>query len=197
MANFLTWEWGLAYLAVGVVALYLIRMLSIWLNRTRTEEPWWREIRSVFRPEKKFPWKTELIVLLVSCVMSVAWPVLVVWISIILFSSTASWRAKLPEATFTCQPAHLRKAMIQAEAESMGTVIDPLGRAPALPFGHLNAGWQAFLGNHAEDFSLWYFEVPHIPKDDESTAAPSYLEFRGFAWVQAGKVKSEFVFEGY
>lgn len=197
MTNFLTWEWGRAYLVVGVVAFYLMRMLSMWLNRTRTEEPWWREIRSVIRPEKKFPWKDELIVLLASCVMSIAWPVLVVWISIILFSSTASWRSKLPEATFKFQQAHLRKVMTQAEAETLGTVIDPLGRAPALPFGHLNAGWQAFLNKQAEGFALWYFEVPHKTKDGESTDAPTYLEFRGFAWVMADKVKVEFVFDGY
>jgi hypothetical protein len=197
MTSFLTWERGLAYLAVGVVALYLIRMLNMWLNRTRTEGPWWEELRNIFMPNKKFDWKEALLSLLLFSLFSVAWPVIVVWISINHFSSTASWRSKLPEATFTCQQAHLRKAMTQAEAESMGAVIDPLGRAPALPFGHLNAGWQAFLGNHAEDLALWYFEVPHRPTDGKSTDAPSYLEFRGFAWVQAGKVKAEFVFEGY
>ena len=78
-----------------------------------------------------------------------------------------------------------------AEAEKLGVVIDPLRRAPVLPFGHLNGAWVAFLDGQGADFSLWYFEVPL-----ENTPNRQRLACRGFAWVKARKVQAEFVFEG-
>jgi len=77
-----------------------------------------------------------------------------------------------------------------AEAEKMGVVADPLGRAPALPFGHLNGAWQSFLAKREDDFSLWYFEVPV-----ENAPVRFGRACRGFAWVKARKVQAEFVFE--
>ena len=147
-------------------------------------------------PEKGIDWKEAIFTLLAFSLLWVVWPVLAVWIMVNLCSPTAHWRSQLPEAAFKCQSPHLRNAVTPADAETLGTVIDPLGRAPALPFGHLNVGWRAFLGKEAEDFALWYFEVPHKPISDKDTEAPSYLEYRGFAWVKGRKVKAEFVFEG-
>jgi hypothetical protein len=77
-----------------------------------------------------------------------------------------------------------------AEAENLGVVTDPLGRAPALPFGHLNGAWLTFLSGQEPDFSLWYFEVPL-----ENALVRYERACRGFAWVKARKVKAEFVFE--
>jgi hypothetical protein len=196
MTSFLTWQWCRAYLVSGLVLLYLVHMVTLWLERARTGEPWWKELRSTFLPKKGGGWKDALITLLGFSILSIAWPVLALWMLINIFSGNASWRSKLPEAAFACQPAHLRKAVTQPEAETLGTVIDPLGRAPTLPFGHLNAGWLAFLGMEAEGFALWYFEVPCAPIATSETTQPVFLNRRGLAWVKSRKVKAEFVFEG-
>ncbi|MFZ4711842.1 MAG: hypothetical protein ACOYMH_18580 [Zwartia sp.] len=196
MTTFFTWKWIGSYLATGIVVIYLTRMLTLWLNRTRTGQPWWVEIHAVFRPEKQFQWKDEFITLLICCLFSVAWPVILVWIPISLCSSSANWRSRLPSASFKCQPAHLRKAITPFVAETLGTVIDPLNRAPSLPFGHLNAGWLAFLGMEAEGFALWYFEVPCAPIATSESTQTVLLNQRGLAWVKSRKVKAEFVFEG-
>lgn len=196
MVNLLTWEWCRAYLATGLLMLYLVRTLSIWLDRTRTGEPWWRQLRSTFLPGKRFAWKDELVTLLGFGLLSVAWPVFVLWMLIHISSAEANWRSKLPEASFTCQPTYLRKAVTLVEAQIMGTVIDPLGRAPALPFGHLNAGWLAFLAKESEGFVLWYFDVPHTPAANGKSDQPDLLRQRGLAWVKSRKIKAEFVFEG-
>ena len=95
-----------------------------------------------------------------------------------------------PEEKFRCQREHLRMPISIAEAENLGAVSDPLGRAPALPFGHLNGVWLTFLSGQEADFSLWYFEVPL-----ENAMVRYERACRGFAWVKARKVQAEFVFE--
>jgi len=196
MRNFLTWEWCRVYLATGLVMLYLMRTVAIWLDRTRTGKPWWEELRSTFISENGINWKDALITLLAFSLLSVVWPVLVLWMLINTFSGKASWRSKLPEAAFTCKPPHLRKTITQVDAEKLGAIIDPLGRAPTLPFGHLNAGWLAFLGKEAESFALWYFEVPCKPMSTGESTQPVFSSHRGLAWVKSRKVKAEFIFEG-
>lgn len=196
MTNFVTWEWMRAYLFTGLVVLYLLRMLNIWLNRTRRATHWGKELIRTFTPKKTLDWGDELLALLLLSLIAVVWPVALVWILISLRSRKASWRPQLPEDAFTCQSPHLRQTVTRAEAESVGTVIDPLGRAPALPFGHLNVGWLAFLGKEAEGFALCYFEVPPLPAAGNENQNPSCCQYRGFAWVKARKVKAEFVFEG-
>ena len=195
MANFLTWEWCGVYWVSGLVVLYVLRMVSTWLRRTRSPKHWHQDLVSTFMPTKAFDWLEELKILPGLVVVAVLWPVAAVFAIKDLCGANASWRARLPEAKFSCKPPHLLRAVSRAEAEILGTVIDPLGRAPALPFGHLNSGWMAFLSGQAADFALWYFEVPREPAADGSPK-PRYLRYRGFAWVKGGKVGAEFVFEG-
>jgi hypothetical protein len=197
MTDFLTWEWARAYLITGLGVLYLLRMLSIWLNRTRTSKHWLQELLSTFIPSKGINWRDELSALLLISVVALAWPVVLIWILTDLLSVNANWGSRLPEAAFTCQPPNLRRAVSRTDAESLGVVIDPLGRAPALPFGHLHAGWLTFLGKEAEGFALWYFEVPPKPVAGNENRDSTLLRYRGFAWVKGRKVKAEFVFEGY
>ena len=94
MANLLTWQWCRAYLATGLLMLYLMRTLSVWLDRTRTGEPWWKQLRSTLLPEKGIKWKDELGTLFGFSLLSAAWPVLVLWMMINMFSAKASWRAR-------------------------------------------------------------------------------------------------------
>lgn len=129
--------------------------------------------------------------------MTLVWPPVLVWAIVGLCGPSAMWRLQLPAASFYCKPHHLRKPMTQVEVEKLGVVVDPLGRVPSLPFGHLNAGWLAHLGEEAEGFALWYFEVPRKPASSIRAEETARFEYRGFAWVKGRKVKAEFVFEGY
>jgi len=197
MTDFLNWEWARAYLITGMVVLYLLRMLNIWLNRTRTDQHWLQELLSTFIPSKAINWRDELLALLLISLIAVAWPVALIWILIDILSVNANWRSRLPEAAFTCQPLNLRRVISRVDAETLGAVTDPLGRAPARPFGHLHKGWLAFLDKEAEGFALWYFEVPPEPVTGNENRTTTLLNYRGFAWVKDRKVKAEFVFEGY
>ncbi len=46
-----------------------------------------------------------------------------------------------PDGVFACRRKHLVRLVSSDAVEADAKVIDPLGRAPDLPFGHLNAGW--------------------------------------------------------
>lgn len=52
MTYFLTWEWFRIYLATGLVLLYLLRMLNMWLTRSRSGKHWRAELLSTFMPKK-------------------------------------------------------------------------------------------------------------------------------------------------
>lgn len=71
---------------------------------------------------------------------------------------------------------------------------------PPQTFGHLNAGWRALLADRQLGDTLWYFEIPGYTPDPEHTpqrhqwSVPQGAK-RGYALVQSGKVRAEFIFE--
>jgi hypothetical protein len=77
------------------------------------------------------------------------------------------------------------------EAEASGKVVDPLHRAPDLPFGHLNGAWNVFLAKRRMGYRLKRFTVPANERNGND--APPAAQ--GFAWVKWGTVKSDFLCE--
>lgn len=55
---------------------------------------------------------------------------------------------------------HLQTRMSLEEIERANIVRDPLGAAPELPFGHLNAAWRRFAEQLQEGDELWSFSTP-------------------------------------
>jgi len=103
---------------------------------------------------------------------------------------TKTERKARARENFRCKQEHLRMPISIFEAEKLGVVTDPLGRAPALPFGHLNGAWLEFIGRKEVYFNLWYFEVPL-----ENAQVRYVRACRGLVWARARKVQAEFVFE--
>ncbi|HMM54213.1 MAG TPA: hypothetical protein PKC23_04235 [Candidatus Desulfobacillus sp.] len=90
--------------------------------------------------------------------VAVFWPVVViVWLS----ERLGEWRAARQEerSRFRVEPRHLVERLRREEIEARERVIDPLGAVPALPFGHLNAAWRAFLASCPEGGELWSFSA--------------------------------------
>ena len=196
MADFFAWHWLRYYVVTGLVLFSVLRITAVWLHRTRGAQTLRQELISTYLPKAALDWRDALTTMAMLPLIAVVWPVVLVWGITVLCSPNAAWRSKLAAATFCCKPQYLRKPITQAEAEMLDLVIDPLGRAPALPFGHLNAGWLAFLGKEAEGFALWYFEISREPAPVGGLVQPVWLCSRGFAWVKAREVQAEFVFEG-
>jgi hypothetical protein len=67
------------------------------------------------------------------------------------------------------------------EVEALETVLDPLGAAPNVPFGHLNAAWRAFIEGGTECDELWSFSA------DWQTAWGNRERRAGYVRVRAGE----------
>lgn len=190
MANLSAWEWFGVYLGIGACALVLMRLYVTLVLRPPGNSEFVAEMMAAIRADEPFDWRTKAKSALFVPLAVLLWPMSVgVGISE-LRKPAKTYPAPAPEEKFRCQREHLRMLTSPTEAAKLGLVIDPLGRAPALPFGHLNRAWVAFLSREAADFSLWYFEVPIEAAPDRQR-----LACRGFAWVKRRKVQAEFVFE--
>ena len=77
------------------------------------------------------------------------------------------------------------------EAEASGKVVDPLHRAPDLPFGHLSGAWRTFLAQRRMGYRLQRFTIPANERNGND-APPAA---RGLAWVRWQTVKVEFCYE--
>jgi hypothetical protein len=125
------------------------------------------------------------------------WPIGFVW-GLYMRIETTNRKPK-PEDAFKCKRAHLVSHMTTPDAEKLGLIVDPLNRTPALPFGHLNAGWLAFLQKAKPGDALWYFETPSKEMTKAKTKAkdqePKSIRYRGFAWIQQSTTQTEFIFE--
>ena len=190
MAELTLTQWFGVYLGVGACALLLMRLYVKWVVRPPAQSAFVTEMMAAIRAEQPYDWRAKAKSVLFVPLALLVWPLSIgVGISE-LRKPVITYREPSPEERFRCQREHLRMPISTTEAEKMGAVTDPLGRAPALPFGHLNGAWQSFLVKKEDDFSLWYFEVPL-----ENARVRHERACRGFAWVKARKVQAEFVFE--
>ena len=190
MAELTALEWLGTYLCVGACALLLIRAYVKWVVRPPKQSEFVTEMLAAIRADQPYDWRKQAKSVLFVPLALLVWPLSIgVGISEIR-KPAKTYPAPSPEDRFNCQREHLRMPISIIEAEKMGVVTDPLGRTPALPFGHLNGMWEAFLNKKEPEFSLWYFESPVYGTPIRFGSA-----CRGFAWVKARKVQAEFVFE--
>ena len=130
----------------------------------------------------------------VSCVL-IGWPGFLIWF---IKNKRDEAKSKAWKASELYESAreYLMNPITPGEAELMGAVYDPLGKAPNLPFGHLNKAWVAFLSEmiHEGD-ELWTFEVPRGANSGKYAGYMSTSGMRGFARVNDGKVMAEFIVE--
>ena len=175
---------GLAYVIYNMIKLYRERnskfvndMLLAIHNKTSTQK----------RIEDSIAFGAAAICILV------AWPAFIVW-----------WlmqKREEPEALddededdFTCNMGNLVSEVTPIEAEVFNQVHDPLGKAPKLPFGHLNKAWGCLLAEMTEPTDqLWTFFIPK--GSDIGTYLTATSEVRGYAIVRKGKIVGELVVE--
>lgn len=148
------------YLGVGVALFAWVYLANLWkarrgertqagpLDRIRVAHTnlWDRALDEIVVPVLGFGW-------VVSC-----WPWCAYW-----KVKERIWGVDTPAPgdgpAYAVEPAHLLKRLAIDEVEARETVFDPLGAAPNLPFGHLNAAWRAFVDGRAEDDELWSFSA--------------------------------------
>ena len=175
---------GLAYVIYNMIKLYRERnsqfvndMLLAIHNKTSTQK----------RIEDSIAYGAASICILV------AWPGFIVWWLLQKRVEPDAIDDK-NENDFTCNMDNLVSEITPIEAEVFNQVHDPLGKAPNLPFGHLNKAWGRLLAEMTEPADqLWSF---FIPKDTHIGLYRSVSgDVRGYAIVRKGRIVGELVVE--
>ena len=195
--------WVYAYLLAAIPALVLVRLFQVLTAPAGELSGFPKDLVSMLRQQYKLDqdkrflagkWALTLGAILL-------WPLAVAfWVSEFRPKPEKPARVPDPEDAFDIKSAHLLRTVTAAEAESQAIVFDPLGRVPALPFGHLNAGWLRLLGHMQEGDTLWYGEVPGrqlpypAPERHVQFELPAGAK-RGYAIQRQGKVVADFLFE--
>jgi hypothetical protein len=149
-----------AYLGIGVgVAVLCLfehaqrrldadhRLDEAWLQEDpRSGKWWWRPVNKILIP---------LIALLS---IPVAWPVAVYFFAQSIYEARRA-RIEALSRQFSVKREHLLKRWALSDIEAHETVIDSLGAAPRIPFGHLNNAWETFKTSIRDGDELWSFCV--------------------------------------
>ena len=195
--------WFCAYLLAAIPALVLVRLFQVLTAPAGELSGFLKDLANMLREQYKLDqdkrflagkWAFTLGAILL-------WPLAVAfWVSEFRPKPEKPARVPDPEDAFDIKSAYLLRTVTSAEAESQAIVTDPLGRVPALPFGHLNPGWLRLLAQMQEGDTLWYGEVPgrQLPYP----APERHVQFelpvgakRGYAIQRQSKVVADFLFE--
>jgi len=194
--------WAAIYLISGAVIVAGIRIYNDFFKKKEDKSDWVKDVLESLEDSKPKSvsvlqaLKVTLFVLLVLLI----WPIAIaVAIKEVFFPAKNEFRLK-PEDYFTCKKSHLTKKVIPQEIEKQVVVIDPKGRAPQVPFGHLHPGWINLLSELEQGDALWAFKKPgqKPPKVDDKASIQWSVprgEVSGYVVVRNGKVKAEFLTE--
>lgn len=106
------------------------------------------------------------------------WPVLFFFEMKSRFFGEAS-RSPLEEPEFAVTRNDLLTQLSVQEIEQLEMVFDPLGAAPNVPFGHLNAAWKKFCEGLEPIDSLWSFTAPWTSAWGSKDIRQGYVIVRG------------------
>ena len=190
--GFAWWVWLIAYVLPGFfyVSYHLLKEY-----RDRPSQ-FARDMLSAI--DRKRTLRNTLEDVLVYTIVSVCilggWPAFAVW-AFFKKRQDAALEIENNKPDFNCAPQYLISLVNPRDAEVASYVIDPLGYVPALPFGHLNKAWGAFLAEMIDPTDeLWSFLVPKGSPCGRHDF-PASGNIRGFAHVRSGQILGEFITE--
>ena len=176
----------LAYLSLGL--LLLIGLLAERKPRERGD-PSLVELAKAMDPARKSRWyrvRSDILAPgLTGLLVVLAWPGALLWTAKIKFErwlQDRSIAAHEASRIFSVKRGDLVERVEVAAVEAKETVFDPLGAAPAVPFGFLNPQWQAFLAKGTAADAVWSFRAV---RDGDWGLLD---ERTGYALVRRGKV---------
>ena len=209
-----TWtEWALAYFLSGAAWLMLMRLwAALFVKEPSPLVAAAREAGGSSR--KPRPWKDRLadasLMTAVAIAAGLLWPALMGLMVVSWISQRLRWPGggfdwtklgdgpskEKPRYPFRCRKKDCIRKVTAEEAEQGAAIIDPLGKVPPVPFGHLNPAWlrlQQALNAQGDQAALWYFEA--APRD----ALTGKVEDRsqllcGYAVLAGSTVLADFVF---
>ena len=196
-------QWLYLYLVTAPLMLLATRFAAVVVKERKLPSRFFGEVKDMLRTDlgsDQAP-KDRIEKAIFWILGVLAWPLAVaIALSVNLSNRNVASRAPDPEAKFTIKSAHLLRTVKPENAERQAMVEDPLGRIPALPFGHLNPGWTRLLTGMEQGDSLWYGEVPGYRGTPAAItgrtqyALPRGIK-RGYAVTRNGRVIADFLFE--
>lgn len=182
---------ALAYFSVGPIILIYFGIKS-WIEY-RERSDFIKSVQEMMgtKATLKDQIKTYAMYFIAGLIVLVAWPVFVAWVS---YEKYKEYRDMLErrKPKFFCTSGYLIRKISAFEAEQDSLVIDPLGMAPSIPFGHLNAAWCEFLAKIEEGDDMWLYEIPKGSITGKDRNRASSL-MKGYAHVRRKKIIGEFV----
>jgi hypothetical protein len=195
--------WFGAYLLIGLTVLLILWLIASLQTTTMAAGEVWMNMVKAYDDvrHQRISLATFAEKVLMLPAIFLIWPVSMAIVIYLLYEHrrVEHWVPN-PEDAFTCHRKHLVARLTPEAAELLAPIVDPLGRVPDVPFGHLNGGWRALLADQQDGDELWSFEVPgyapgpETPPSIHRWAVPRGAK-RGYAVVACGKVKADFVCE--
>lgn len=167
--------WVELYLCAGVVVWVALLLLHWRDSRSRQSSLLLASLQKPLSRREVFLEKV-LVPVLASVAAVLGWP-LALWFA---WQSRQEGRRRIKrqeDAVFAIRQADLLSHTQVAEVESMARVHDPLSAVPDLPFGHLNAAWQAFVDQRPPNAELWTFAC------DWTSEWGTTFARQGYVWV--------------
>jgi len=178
------------YWYLGIGAVVLILMAAYHKLTKKKDGNSLSDILADLRPERKKLWfrllNDALGPALVGTLIVPFWPVLVFFrVKELVFGEPAHGTVDEPEFAVTRDDLQTQLSVQEIEQREM--VFDPLGAAPNVSFGHLNAAWKQFCEGLEPDDSLWSFTA-------HWTSSWGGKDFRqGYAIVRGEEIGRHFV----
>lgn len=187
------------YLGMGIAALLACRLLT-WLRYRRGSDQDTLKLLDAINAKKKHSaFISALKATGAYVLILLLWPIAVIivaWDTLSAVKRDRIVRKEPDPEDFLFAKGNLIEKLTIPSAEERERVVDPSGRAPTQPFGHLNSGWEEFLKRQpSEDAELWSFNRASDDKKNWSFDRANGIG-RGYCWVVNGKVISEIRVEG-
>jgi len=168
------------YLGIGAVVLFL--MVAFHKLTKKKDDNSLSDVLADLGPERKSLWfrllNDVLGPALIGALIVPFWPVLVFFkVKELVFGEPA--RGAIDEPEFAVTRDDLQTQLSLQEIEQREIVFDPLGAAPNVPFGHLNAAWKKFCEGMEPHDSLWSFTAQWTSAWGSKDIRQGYVIVRG------------------
>lgn len=170
------------YWYLGIGAVVLILMVAFHKLTQKKDDNSLSDVLADLRPERKslgFRLLNDVLgPALVGTLIVPFWPVLVFFkVKELVFGEPN--RGPVDEPEFAVTREALQTQLSLQDIEQREIVFDPLGAAPNVPFGHLNAAWKEFCNGMGPDDSLWSFTAHWTSAWGSKDIRQGYVIVRG------------------
>lgn len=182
------WQWFLVYLGAGVALVVIGRALVKRFYKGRQTALVRECLAALERPRSPSQQRREVVSQAAVGVLAIlVWPLAAVALAWDARARRQAWREPHDAPAFLCSKQDLLEIVNALEVEAGASVVDPLGRVPDLPFGHLNPGWKRLRAQFRPGDVLWRFRT-------EGTGGTTAV-VHGYALLRGGRVAAEFITE--